>query len=145
MMEPNMLTPKDWKSLRFSQTRTALVAEWLMAAAAVLYALMGVSFFKAAGDIAAVRHTTLTEIVRTAWDGLSPLQSYPGTFVMAIEPLALGAICMVIGTMIAAMFWLMVSMRRRNRRFLVFLDRYQSSFDGTLPEDEDIDRLIETV
>jgi len=140
-----MLTSRDWNSLRFSQTRTALICEWLMAAAAVLYVLMGVSFFKAASDIAAIRHTTLMEILRTAWDGLSPLQSYPGTFVMAIEPMALGAICVVIGAMIAVIYRLMVSVRRRNLRFLEFLDRYQSSFDGTLPESEEVERLISTV
>jgi ABC-type phosphate transport system permease subunit len=140
-----MLTPKDWKSLRFSRTRAAVIAEWLLAAATIVYVAMAASFLQTAQQVAAIRNTSLTELLQTVWTGVNPHQSYPGTLVMALEPLMFAIICLAIGIVIGILLVVFASLRRRNQRFMVFLDRYQSSFSGALPEDEDIEDLIGSV
>lgn len=140
-----MLTPRDWKSLRFSQSKLARVAEAAMAIATALYLGLSAAFFQLAQDIAAIRNNSLSEIIEKSWAGINPQQSYPGTFVLAIEPLMFGILCGALGVVIGALFLLLISVRRRNERFMTFLDRYQASFSGTVPEDEDVDRLIGSV
>ena len=140
-----MLTPKDWKSLKFSHSLMARVAEAAMALATVCYLALAAAFFQLADDIAAIRNTSLREILEKSWAGINPQQSYPGTFVLALEPIIFGILCVAVAFVLGIVFLLLMSVRRRNQRFMVFLDRYQSSFNGTLPEDEDVDRLIESV
>lgn len=140
-----MLTPKDWKSLRFSRTRTAVVAEWMMAGAAIVYFGIAASFFQAAQQIAAIRNMSVAELLQTVWNGINPQQSYPGTLVMAMEPLMMAVAALAIAILISVLCLVLMSIRRRNLRMMEFLDRYQSSFTGTLPEDVDIDELIESV
>jgi len=140
-----MLTPKDWKSLRFSQSITARISEVMLAIATILFLAMAASFFQVADQIAAVRKMSIGGIIQQGWSGINPGLSYPGTFVLAFEPITFGIISAAIAVVIGIVLILLVSVRRRNQRFLVFLDRYQSSFSGTLPEDGDFESLIETV
>lgn len=140
-----MLSPRDWKSLRFSKSKLARVAEVALAVATALYLGLAAGFLQLAQDIAAIRNSSLGEVLKQAWAGVNPQQSYPGTFVLALEPLIFAILCAAIATVIGAFFLLLISVRRRNERFMTFLDRYQASFSGTAPEDEDIDELIRSV
>jgi hypothetical protein len=140
-----MLTPRDWKSLRFSKSKLARIAEAALAVATALYLGLAAGFLQLAQEIAAIRNSSLSEVLEQAWAGINPQQSYPGTFVLALEPLIFAILCAAIAAVIGAFFLLLISVRRRNERFVTFLDRYQASFSGTVPEDENIDVLVRSV
>lgn len=140
-----MLTHKDWRSLRFSQSITARVVEVMMAVSTVAFLAIAASFFQVAGEIVAVRKMSLGQMIHQGWTGINPELSYPGTFVIAFEPFTFGIISAAFAVIVGIVLMFLISVRRRNQRFLTFLDRYQSSFSGTLPEDEDFESLIETV
>ena len=127
-----MLTQKDWNSLRFAGSRLAAVTEWTLGFGAVIFFAMACAYLGIATRVAAKTKMSLWDLWRQWLPRIRPNETYLGTSILALEPLVLSLVCFAMAVIVGAFGLMFAVTRRRNRRFLEFLDKFQESFQGTI-------------
>lgn len=126
-----MLNERDWNSLRFSGSRLAVLAEWTLGAASLVFLGMAAAYLRIASNIARGAKLSLQDLFNQWLPGIKPDEVYSGSAILALEPLALALVCIAMFAGVTAFTIMFAVTRRRNRRLLDFLDTFQDSFTGT--------------
>jgi hypothetical protein len=119
-----MLEASDLSYLIRSQSRSAKIGAWVLAALACVFTVGGILNIRLASRLAAMQTIGFQEVIYQWFQGVQLDGQYSGLFLFTLNRLQMGVIGFSYGILLAILFCVFTKSRQRNRRILRFVGEH---------------------